>query len=117
MSKSFTYYHNPRCSKSCQGLALLEEKGVNFQVREYLKDPLGAGELQELFAKLPDGIERAIRIKEATYKELGLKDKDLSLEELCGVVAENPILLERPILADAKKAAIGRPPEDLLKIL
>jgi arsenate reductase len=86
------YYHNPRCSKSRQGLALLEENNVTPTVKEYLKEGLEA-------------------------KELELKGKDLSRNEWIKVITENPVLLERPILDTGVKAAVGRPPEDLLQVL
>jgi len=111
------YYHNPRCSKSRQGLALLEEKNVTPTVKEYLKEGLGETELDALFTRLGKEPLEVMRKKETVFKELGLKDKDLSRKEWLKVISENPVLLERPILDTGTKAAIGRPPEDLLTII
>jgi arsenate reductase (glutaredoxin) len=106
------YYHNSRCSKSRLGLALLE--GHSFQIRDYLKDPLNKEELAQLFDALGKSPSEVIRKKEA--KDLGLSG--LSEENWLLAIAENPILLERPILTNGIKAVIGRPPElisDLIK--
>ncbi len=107
----FIYLHNPRCSKSRQGLKLLEEKGVEFEVREYLKNPLNLSELRELSQKLQKSVLDFTRTKEAAYQ------KGLSEKELFELMAENPVLMERPILMSDKTAALGRPPELLLEIL
>lgn len=111
------YYHNPRCSKSRQGLALLEENKITPTVKEYLKEGLEVKELDDLFKRLGREPLEVMRTKEDLFKELKLKGKDLSRKEWLKVIAEHPVLLERPILDTGKKAAIGRPPEDLLTIL
>ncbi len=111
------YYHNPRCSKSRQGLALLEENNISPTIKEYLKEGLKENELDALFKKLGKEPIEVVRTKETVFKELGLKEKELSRKEWLSVIAENPVLLERPILDAGKKAAIGRPPEDLLAII
>lgn len=111
------YYHNPRCSKSRQGLALLEEKNVTPKIKEYLKEGLEESELDDLFKRLGKEPLEVMRKKETVFKELGLKDKDLERSEWLKVISENPVLLERPILDTGKKAAVGRPPEDLLTII
>jgi arsenate reductase len=113
------YYHNPRCSKSRQGLQLLKDQGVEPTVKEYLKEGLTAKEVSSIADSLGiNPIEGLIRVKEATFKELGLSKKDeLTTAKWSKIVAENPVLLERPILVNGKKAAIGRPPEDLLDVL
>jgi arsenate reductase len=113
----YTYYHNPRCSKSRQGLALLEEKGVKLKIKEYLKDGLSQKEVKELSDKLNRSPEEFIRKKEQLYKDLDLKNQTPKLKEWQKILSENPSLLERPILVGKTKAAIGRPPEDLLTIL
>ena len=113
------YYHNPRCSKSRQGLELLKSKGIEPEIKEYLKEGLTAKEVSSIASSLEiNPIEGLIRFKESTFKELGLSKKDdLTTGKWSKIVAENPVLLERPILINGKKAAIGRPPEDLLKII
>jgi arsenate reductase len=110
----YTYYHNPRCSKSRQGLALLEEKGVELNIKEYLKVGLSLKEAKELIALLETP---PIRTKEALYKELALKGKDIKANKWAEILSANPSLLERPILVTDKRAIIGRPPEDLLTII
>lgn len=111
------YWHNPRCTKSRQALALLEDKGVEPSVREYLKAPPSTAELQSLITAL--GLSSArdlMRTKEEIYKDLGLKD--ISDEAaLIQAMAENPKLIERPVLINGAKAAIGRPTEAILDAL
>lgn len=109
--------HNPRCSKSRQALALLEEKNVSFEVIEYLKNPLNEAELDELFKKLGKEPLEAVRTKEAIFKELGLGSKEISRQEWLNLIAKNPTLLERPIFDNGNQAVIGRPPEDILSII
>jgi arsenate reductase len=117
MSKVVTIYHNPRCSKSRQTLALLTEKGLQPQIIEYLKTPPSAAELKRILKKLGVKPRDIVRKSEAVYAELGLKDKDVSDDELIALMAANPILIERPIVVAGDKAAIGRPPDSVLKIL
>lgn len=114
---SVTIYHNPRCSKSRQTLALLREKGAEPEIVEYLKTPPGADELKAILAKLGIGPRDLIRKKEALYKELGLDNPSLSDDELIAAMIANPRLIERPIVIKGKKAALGRPPESVLDIL
>ncbi len=113
------YYHNPRCSKSRLGLELLNEKGLTPEIKEYLKDGLTTKEVCALAKALGiNPIEGLIRTKEALFKELGhSKDENLSSEEWAKVISKNPKLLERPILVNGDKAAIGRPTENLLDVL
>jgi arsenate reductase len=112
-----TIYHNPRCSKSRQTLALLEGKGVTPNVVEYLKTPPSASELKALLKKLGLKARDLLRAGEPLYAELGLQDQDLDEEALIAAMAANPILIERPIVVNGNKAAIGRPPENVLAIL
>jgi arsenate reductase (glutaredoxin) len=112
-----TIYHNPRCSKSRQTLALLEEKGVKPKIVDYLKEPPSAAELKRILKKLSLKPRDIVRKGEAVYAELGLKDKALKDDELIALMLENPILIERPIVVAGERAAIGRPPESVLKIL
>lgn len=111
------YWHNPRCSKSREGLALLRGKGVHPEVREYMNDTPTQDELKTLIGKL--GLSSAremMRTKEAAYKSKGLADVS-DEDALIEAMSEEPRLIERPILVSETKAAIGRPPEDLLKAL
>jgi arsenate reductase (glutaredoxin) len=112
-----TIYHNPRCSKSRQTLALLEEKGVKPKIVDYLKEPPSAVELKRILKKLGLKPRDVMRKGESVYAELGLEDKDLKDDALIALMVENPILIERPIVVAGDKAAIGRPPESVLKIL
>ena len=111
------YYHNPRCSKSRQGLQILDELGVNYRIKEYLKEPLKESELQELIKRLGKSPKELIRTKEDIYNEQGLGKKDLTDKQWIQTIIKHPKLLERPILVTKTKAIIGRPPEDLKKIL
>jgi len=111
------YWHNPRCSKSRDGLALLEEKGADLRVRRYLEDAPSLEELTAARAALgtPPVIEM-MRPKEARFKELGLSKSD-SDETLLAAMAANPVLIERPLAIKGDRAVIGRPPEKLLELL
>lgn len=112
-----TIYHNPRCSKSRQTLALLQERGVTPTVVEYLKTPPDAATLGDILAKLGCPPRQLMRVKEAVYRELGLGDENLSDADLIQAMVENPILIERPIVLASDRAALGRPPEAVLAIL
>ncbi|MGI9309979.1 MAG: arsenate reductase (glutaredoxin) [bacterium] len=112
-----TIYHNPRCSKSRATLALLRERGVEAEVVEYLSAPPDAALLRSLAAMLGGSARDLIRDGEAEYRELGLGDASLSEAALIAAVAANPKLLQRPIVVHRGKAAIGRPPENVLAIL
>ena len=112
-----TIYHNPRCSKSRQTLSLLKDKGIEPEVVEYLKTPPSKETLTQLLDQLGMEPRDAMRRKEAVYKELNLADPELSRDALIQAMVENPILIERPIVAAKGKAAMGRPPEAVLEIL
>jgi len=116
MGRETVLYHNPRCSKSRQTLALLEERGVDFRIVEYLKDPPSAQEVLKL-AEL-SGIQphELVRTKEPEYREAGLCDES-SDEDIASAIAACPKLLERPIVVHEGAATIGRPPERVLEIL
>jgi len=109
-------YHNPRCSKSRQALALLEDRGIEPEIVRYLEVPPGAAALKAIAGKLGAAPREMMRVKEAPYKELGLKDVD-DADALFRAMADNPILIERPIVVNGDRAAIGRPPEAVLAIL
>lgn len=114
---SVTIYHNPRCSKSRETLALLESNGVQPSVVEYLKTPVDLATLDTLLTQLGfDSAHQLIRSKETLYKELNLS-KDTDEVTLKQTMIENPKLIERPIVVKGDKAAIGRPPESVLAIL
>ena len=112
-----TIYHNPKCSKSRETLELLRARGLEPQVVEYLKTPLDEAQIEALLEKL--GIEpRALmRTQEDAYREAGLADPKLTRPQLVAAMAEHPILIERPIVVNGARAAIGRPPEKVLDIL
>ena len=112
---SVTIYHNPRCSKSRQTLQLLQDKGVEPEIIEYLKTPPTAPELDDILQKLAIEPRDLMRRKEGAYKENGLDDDGLSREQLIAGMAQYPILIERPIVLANGKAALGRPPEEVLK--
>jgi len=108
--------HNPNCSKSRAALGLLEARGVAFQTRLYLENPLGREELADLGKRLDKQALEFTRSKQAEFAEAGL-DASSSEEEIFAAVEATPILLERPILVRGSRAAIGRPPEDVLPLL
>ncbi|WP_299922821.1 arsenate reductase (glutaredoxin) [uncultured Pelagimonas sp.] len=109
-------WHNPRCSKSRQTLALLEEKGVIPEIRKYLEDAPSLDELKAAQAALGLPVIEMMRVKEAAFKDMGLsKDSDDAV--LLQAMADQPKLIERPILFAGDKAAIGRPPEQVLTVL
>ncbi|WP_412553986.1 arsenate reductase (glutaredoxin) [Shimia sp. MIT1388] len=110
-----TIWHNPRCSKSRQTLALMEAKG-EVSVRRYLEDAPSLQELTEVQALLSLPVIDMMRPKEALFKELGLSKSDDDAT-LLAAMAENPKLIERPIVLANGKAALGRPPEAALDIL
>lgn len=114
---SVTIYHNPRCSKSRQTLQLLQEKGVEPEIVEYLRTPPSAAELDEFLTKLGMAPRDLMRRKEAPYKALNLADESLTRDALIRAMVENPILIERPIVVKGGKVALGRPPEAVLDIL
>ena len=112
-----TLYHNPRCSKSRATLALLEERDIDFNVVEYLQQPLGVDALKVLATKLDVGIRDFIRSSEADYQELNLADPSIGDDELLAAMAAHPILMQRPIVVNGDQARIGRPPEAVLEIV
>jgi len=110
-----TLYHNPRCSKSRQALALLKEKGVTPTIVEYLSEPPSAAELKRILGLLGIGPRALLRRKEAA--EAGLDDPALSDDALIERMVATPAVIERPIVVSGGKAALGRPPEKVLDIL
>ena len=112
-----TIYHNPRCSKSRATLALLEEKGVQPKIIEYLNTPPSKAEMKRILKGLGMEPRDLMRKKEAPYKELNLADDGLSRDALIDAMLENPILIERPVVVNEGKYALGRPPESVLDIV
>ena len=110
-------YHNPRCSKSRQTLALLEEKGVILEIIEYLKTPPNQQTLKEIINKLDIAPIDLMRKSEPIYKKLNINKESKDIQSLLDVMVENPILIERPIVVANGKAVIGRPPESVLDIV
>lgn len=114
---SVTIYHNPRCGKSRQTLALLRDKGVEPKIIAYLETPPSAAELKKILGQLGLGPRELMRRKEAEYKANGLDDDSLGEAELIAAMVAHPRLIERPIVLANGKAALGRPPENVLEIL
>jgi arsenate reductase len=109
-------YHNPRCGKSRDTLAILIEKGEDVQIVEYLKEVPTSEQLSEILALLGIAAEELIRKGETAYKE-NFKGKNLTEEEWISAMVAYPKLMERPIVVKNGKAVIGRPPENVLAIL
>lgn len=114
---SITILHNPRCSKSRQTLALMQEQGIEPDVREYLKEPLSAAELSNLVELLGVEAKALVRSKEDEFKATGLDLNSASTDELIAAMVRTPKLMERPVVISDKGARIGRPPEQVLEIL
>ena len=112
-----TIWHNPRCSKSRQTLELLNKKGVEPTIREYLKDPPSKVEVEKLIDMVGGAPGELVRDGEAEFKALGKKKAEMSKADVAKAIAAHPILLQRPIVVAGKKAAIGRPPEAVLPLL
>ena len=109
-------YHNPRCSKSRQGVKYLEDKGLEFEVIQYLKDEFTADELKEVIQKLNIKPIELVRTKETIWKE-NYKDLELSDDQIIQAMVENPRLIERPIVVNKDKAVVARPTEDIDQVL
>jgi arsenate reductase len=111
-------YHNPRCSKSRQTRAILDDNGLDYDVIEYLEHPPTQQELKRVLKMLNKKPLEIIRTGEKLFKELGLNKKDDRTDaEWVKIMVDNPKLIERPIVINGDKAAMGRPPEDVLNIL
>lgn len=109
-----TIWHNPRCSKSRQTLALLEENGIMPKLRMYLKEPATADEIRQVLSLLNMSAGQLVRRNDVAFKELGLDGADDDM--LINAMAANPGLIERPIVVHNDAAAIGRPPENVLTL-
>ncbi len=109
-------WHNPRCSKSRNALALLEEKGVDVEVVKYLDTPPSKVELVQMLKMLGISARELMRTKEEIYKELNLNN-ETDEDKLIAAMVANPKLIERPIVIKDGKAAIGRPMENIIELL
>ena len=114
---SVIIYHNPECSKSRQTLELLGEHGITPTIIEYLKSPPTAVQLREILDQLGIAPRDLMRKKESIYGESKLSNPSLSDDELIDFMIKYPILIERPIVLANGKAALGRPPAQVLEIL
>ncbi len=113
----FIIYHNPRCSKSRQTLEVLQKRGIQPQIVEYLQHPLSAGELKALLKKLGLSVRDILRDGEDEFQKLHLGAPGKSEAELLAALARHPILMQRPIVVRGERAVIGRPPEKVRELL
>ncbi len=113
----FTIYHNPRCSKSRQTLALLQENNIEPEIVLYLEDTLSAATISDLLKKLGIGARKLLRKSEDAYKENELADVDLNDQQLIDYMVAFPKLIERPIVVKGDRAVLGRPPENVLELI
>lgn len=111
-----TIYHNPRCSKSREGLTFLEEKGVDYKIIKYLDEPLTKEELTSLLQKLNYKPIELVRTKESIWKET-FADKELSDDAIIEAMVTYPKLIERPIIINGDRAVVARPTEKIEDIL
>ena len=113
----FKILHNPRCSKSRQTLAILSDNGIDVDIIEYLKDVPSEKTLRQIIDILGIKPRELLRKGEVVYKENNLRREDLTDDDLIQFMLDNPILIERPIVYDDKRAVIGRPPDNVLKLI
>ena len=116
MSEQIVVWHNPRCSKSRNGIKYLDEKGVEYEIRRYLDEPPTVEELKTVLKKLRMSPRELMRTKEAIYRELGLKEVT-DEEKLIEAMAEHPRLIERPIVIRGERAVVARPENKIDDIL
>jgi len=117
MSDDVRIFHNPKCSKCRLTMEILNDKGVNTSVIEYLKTPPNSDELTEILDLLGIEPRELMRKHEAPYKENNLDNPELTRDQLIQAMIDHPILIERPIIINGKRATIGRPPEKVFDIL
>lgn len=110
-------WHNPRCSKSRETLALIEQKNITPNVYLYLEEKPSADDIKQILTKLGISARELLRNSEDAYKEQNLKDKSLSEDALISAMVNEPKLIQRPIVVNGNQAKLGRPPEDVLEIL
>ncbi|NUM32308.1 MAG: arsenate reductase (glutaredoxin) [Bacteroidetes bacterium] len=109
-------YHNTRCTTSCKTLELLKSKGLNPEIIDYLKNPPTLDELKDLIKKLGIPPENLVRKKEKIFIE-NYSNNSFSDDEWLELLAQNPKLIQRPIVVNGNRAIIGRPPENVIKLL
>lgn len=109
-------YYNPKCKKSREGLKYLQQLGKEFQVIEYLKEGFTIDELKDVLKKLGKRPHEIIRKQEEYYKK-ELKNKNFTDDEWIRIIAENPKIIQRPIVVGKYKAIIAQPPELILKVI
>lgn len=114
---SVTIYHNPKCSKSRQTLKLLEERGIRPTIIEYLRTPPSPTDLECILVLLKLEPRQLMRQKEPEYQRSGAANPGLGRDALTKLMVQHPILIERPIVLANDRAALGRPPENVLAIL
>ena len=110
-------WHNPRCSKSREALALIKARGLKPKIIFYLETPPTPSEIKLAAKRLGISVREMVRTKECAYRDLGLDDPSLGDERLANALSVNPVLIERPIVFSRGRAAIGRPPEAILEII
>ena len=115
--EALSIFHNPRCSKSRKTLEIIEINDVEVQVILYLQDPPSVSELNSLLEKLGMKASELVRKRESTIKELDIDLSSISNDDLISIMAEHPILIERPIVFNESLAIIGRPPENVEELL
>ncbi len=113
---TITIYHNPRCSKSRQTLALIEEQGIKLDIIEYLNSPPSEAERESILTKLGKEPAELLRTGEDEFQQY-FKGHDLSRAEAISLMVQHPKVIERPIVVNGDRAAVGRPPESVLDIL
>ena len=109
-------YHNPRCRKSREGIKYLESKKINFEVIDYIKNNLSLDQIRNILKKLQFKPIELVRKNEAIWKEK-YKGKDFTDDQLIKILSDEPKLIERPIIVSEKLAVIGRPAENIDKLL
>ena len=114
---SITIYHNPRCSKSRQTLELLRARGHEPDIILYLESPPSVAGLQHILSGLGIKARDLMRRKESVYRELDLDNPSLTEQDLIFALNQNPSLLERPVVVNGERVALGRPPELVLEII
>ena len=115
--EALSIFHNPRCSKSRKTLEIIEINDVEVQVIPYLQDPPSVSELNSLLEKLGMKASELVRKGESIIKELHIDLSSISNDDLISIMAEHPILIERPIVFNESSAIIGRPPENVEELL
>lgn len=116
MTEPTRIFHNPRCSKSRQALALLQERGIEPEIIRYLDSPPSIAELTAILKQLECSPRELLRTGESVYRELELADPEIRDRRLIEVMTENPVLIERPIVIHKGRARLGRPPEQVLEL-